>query len=382
MKWTNKGHEFDHIGKNFENVEHIYIYGCGFRGTELFNRMSYLDVVTGFIDARADEFPDGYMGKPVIPQHEFLKLKRKNIIVIFAMDNYANVKKTLICEGFSEGINLFDDRTFLEFYINIYYWYRHNKLWVGKITNIITTKCSLKCKHCSIIPLKKRLGILNKDYNEVMNELKLFFNIFDFIEYINIAGGETFLYPQLDDIINFFLENHADNFKTLIINTNGLFPPLKKELIKTMQKYCNRILVHYSDYTHALTSNQTQAINENIKYLKEAGIWIVHVISNNWSDFFYGINEEESDDELKAKYNNCNVPVMSRTIMLEHFAPCGRVLFDENTTGCLSIKNETNKVLFLEMGLGFSEKGYTEYCRNCAGHGVTYKNRVIPGVQL
>ena len=29
MKWKNKGHEFDHIGKKMGKHKKIYIYGCG-----------------------------------------------------------------------------------------------------------------------------------------------------------------------------------------------------------------------------------------------------------------------------------------------------------------------------------------------------------------
>ena len=34
MKWINKGHEFDEVGKRFENLKRIYLYGAGLYGKQ------------------------------------------------------------------------------------------------------------------------------------------------------------------------------------------------------------------------------------------------------------------------------------------------------------------------------------------------------------
>ena len=128
MKWEKKEREFDAIGKKFANVEKVFIYGCGYHGTGLAKKLTYCDDITGFVDIRAAEFPDGYLGKPVYHLNEFLKLCRKNLVVIVALEDYMHIIDMLTYEGFVEDENLFDYATFP---ISAYYLHRCTPVIVG-----------------------------------------------------------------------------------------------------------------------------------------------------------------------------------------------------------------------------------------------------------
>ncbi len=50
MKWSNKGHEFDLIGRKFKVNKKVFIYGAGECGKYLFNKLLFVNCVEGFID--------------------------------------------------------------------------------------------------------------------------------------------------------------------------------------------------------------------------------------------------------------------------------------------------------------------------------------------
>ena len=76
MKWTNIGHEFDPIGKNFKHHKMIYIYGAGEVGKVAYEELEFLNCVAGFIDNDKEKQKSGYLGKPVESVIEFSKNKK------------------------------------------------------------------------------------------------------------------------------------------------------------------------------------------------------------------------------------------------------------------------------------------------------------------
>ena len=42
MKWTNKGHQFDEIGKMLQNKRIFYIYGAGENGKHVLEHIKFL----------------------------------------------------------------------------------------------------------------------------------------------------------------------------------------------------------------------------------------------------------------------------------------------------------------------------------------------------
>ena len=88
MQWTNKGHQFDTLGKNFENKE-ILIYGAGFAGgifLENMRNMGLDGTIKGFVDRNATNIGE-YKGLPVYGiEKVFPKKSDKYIIVVAIID--------------------------------------------------------------------------------------------------------------------------------------------------------------------------------------------------------------------------------------------------------------------------------------------------------
>jgi organic radical activating enzyme len=385
MIWMNKGHEFDSIGKYFIDIEKVFIYGCGYHGTKLAKRLSYCDCVAGFVDRRFSEFPqEGYMGKPVYSQHEFLKLRRENIIVIIAMDNFMGIKKNLVFEGFVEGRNLFDVHTFINIYEKIYYLYRFGKLRADRLGNVVTSLCSLSCKYCNH-SLHSRAKREHMDYNDMIRQIDLTFKRFDFIDTYILIGGETFLYPKLYELIRYLMSEYSNHFDIVRIYTNGLFPILNKELIHILLD--ERIEILWSDYTNVLKDNSLIIkINQNIESLMDYGINVRRKSQDNWVDFSMGQKRQGTNDELKSIYNDCLgcLVIIEDSLQICQFAYIIKKHFMgiEEPFDSISLREESDKAIFLEMMLGFTDNGYARMCRYCAGFESVNNNLIKPGEQI
>ncbi|MDR0305572.1 MAG: 4Fe-4S cluster-binding domain-containing protein [Chitinispirillales bacterium] len=386
MKWANKGHEFDVIGEKFVNVDKIYIYGCGMRGKELAYKLSYCDCVTAFVDYKAANFPQGLMGKPVYSQQEFLSMNHENAIVIIAMADFVQVKKILIYAGFNEGTDLFDDKTFANVYLYIYYLYRFKKLYFDRMNLEVTNVCSLKCKHCvAYIPFLQHKG--HVDYSDLIKDIDTIFNNFDFLNSFDLVGGEPFLYPYLCDVIEYVFKNYSKKINFCRIFTNGVYSALSKETMQTL--FERKIIIEWSDYREGIKDEQTVSIiNKNIKGFNEHGINVSRRCLS-WSDYQHGQKRNELKEDLCTVYNNCYsrcshatgkilLPCLSSYVIHKDVMKIDEEKFND----FIVLDGESNKHVILESLLGYTESGYTEMCQYCGGSGPINNKIVVPGKQV
>lgn len=86
-------------------------------------------------------------------------------------------------------------------------------------TIILTDKCNLKCKHCSV----NNITAIVHPYNQVKNEMQTLYNMG--VRILFFCGGETFLWKDQDKTLR-DLVAEAKRMGFLIVNvvTNGTFP--------------------------------------------------------------------------------------------------------------------------------------------------------------
>lgn len=100
------------------------------------------------------------------------------------------------------------------------------------IALIITTRCSLRCKKCALgIPYFDDQK--HDDLDMILNELDSIFKIYDYVERIDISGGEPLLHPDILEIVK-HCSQHQIKFGSVRLITNGTILP-KAELLETMQ---------------------------------------------------------------------------------------------------------------------------------------------------
>lgn len=96
------------------------------------------------------------------------------------------------------------------------------KLVMDRVSCHVTAKCNLRCKKCAVyIPKIYELGNA-PEYciNEIKSSFDTYFKIVESVRLISLTGGETLLYPNLSELIEFILA-YEKKFSKLEVFTNG-----------------------------------------------------------------------------------------------------------------------------------------------------------------
>lgn len=143
-----------------------------------------------------------------------------------------------------------------------------DKLVFPVATFAINQKCTLKCRHCgqyiNHYPPEERI---NFTFERIKTDIDRIFDAVDAIGYVSIIGGEPFLHPALNDIIDHVLAK--PNFGVIGITTNGICDMKDKDIIKIRNRKTRLI---FSDYTATLSENQRNLFGKNVKKASEGGI--------------------------------------------------------------------------------------------------------------
>ena len=106
---------------------------------------------------------------------------------------------------------------------------------------LVTTYCNLNCRNCAdLIP--KRCSV-HYPLQDVIEDLTRILENVSAIEEVLVIGGETLLYPWLEEVIDFC--GKQEKIRKLIITTNGTIQP-KETVLQCLQK--NRVCMRVSGY--------------------------------------------------------------------------------------------------------------------------------------
>ena len=404
MKWTNKGHQYDEIGKHFVNVNRIYLYGASDRGIEALQQLSFTDIPIIFIDRSDEKQNQGFQGHKVISPAQFYREYNDiKSIVILTMDSYLRAKRNLLSMGLRDGIEVFDWKFFNEFYIHIYAMYRHEKLHITFTCEWITNKCTLTCKNC--VQFIDILPEISKTYEQVVNDIDTLFSTVDYLGTMYMQGGELTLHANCVDLINYVLDNYSSRFVDFYIFTNGVWPKSleRKSFFKALTR--PKAHIYWSDYSENVNDNIRAKIHENIESARQHGVDVLRFVPH-WIDIGDGNFEEHSEDWHIDRFNDCQVNFNAHDNKVarctQSYEWAQRVFgddylthieedwiylkFDDYTKAISDSDREKDKKLMhkrimLETYLGYTESGYTEMCAYCRGW-LGVNNTSIPaGVQ-
>lgn len=158
----------------------------------------------------------------------------------------------------------------------------------------ITTKCSLRCKHCSnLIPCYKK----GEDYdiNILIKSIKNFLKCINNIVYIRILGGEPFVSKNLYEVIKYLLK--SDKIQRIEIVTNGTIIPRDKKVINILRN--SKIIVCISQY-------EIVNYNKLVVFLEKNKIRYRIDKMSFWMSYGDVRKRNKSKRELTKQYNMCN----------------------------------------------------------------------------
>lgn len=158
----------------------------------------------------------------------------------------------------------------------------------------ITTRCSLRCKHCSnLIPCYKKQN--DYDVNIIIKSIKKFLECINNIVFIRILGGEPFLSNNLTKVIIELLK--SKKIQRIEVVTNGTIIPKDKKLINVLKD--ERIIVCISQYPIVDYNKLTIFLEKNnIKYRVDK--------MDFWMNYGNIEKRNKTKKQLIKQYKKCN----------------------------------------------------------------------------
>lgn len=175
----------------------------------------------------------------------------------------------------------------------------------------ITTRCTLNCAYCgTLMPEFKKRGLSKHiALEQIKEEIRAVFEIYDFIEDVTISGGEPLMHPELDEIINYCL-SFRKQYKNLRIFTNGTIVP-KDSLVDLIVENRNTLSLVIDDYGPTLSKQVTKIVNIMEQYGIHVRVNCYHGNEQHcggWID--YGspsTYRNYSAEYVQSMYQNCHV---------------------------------------------------------------------------
>ena len=242
-----------------------------------------------------------------------------------------------------------------------------NKVHIFQTDILVTERCNLNCSHCNMfIPHYENPN--HREVDVIINDIDLFFSKTDYVSILHLVGGEPFLYPNIDGVIQHILSNYIHKIDKFIITTNGTvsLKPTTNELLKH-----NNIILSVSDYSDKLDKlkNKVTRNIENFKFHK-----IKHYVRNEieWYDFGdLRIKKNRNTDDLINHFDSCTAPFRGLND--------GKFYYCHLNTSAVRTKifpiddndyiklDSISREDFIKFDLGYTELGYITFCDNCNG---------------
>jgi hypothetical protein len=245
----------------------------------------------------------------------------------------------------------------------------------------------LKCRHClNFNPFAKQFYV--RDWKELVRDVDLFFSCVDHIMLFHVSGGEPMLYKHTADLIEYIDTNYGDKIDTLRTVTNGTVVP-EDEVLERLSK-CN-VEITVDDYRDAVPKFRTQfeqLINKfeeyHIRYyVNKVGKWIdlapERTDYSSWTEIEMEQHRSacsQSWQELRAgKLYSCNYAA---------YATVAGIAGEQDVEETYSLKDFTpdKKKELVEFRLGYTSKGYTNFCKKCRGFTPENSCTEEPAVQM
>ena len=372
------------LRNNNPNIVKVLLYGAGYNGRQFLSALrsskygSRAIEVIGFVDKNTSLHGECVLGVKVFPPEHIAHLEF-DLIIITARIQY-DINKKLVDE-LGIPTNKIDNYTAIKLLKNMDNFLicqiPQNPLVIPFLVVCIGQACTLRCKDCAnFSPFAPKEHSVYP-VTSILDNLHII-TANSSIDLLHIQGGESFVYPYLDDILRFVIE--SANIRNCQIATNGtLLPKTDLNLLKS-----EKITVRVSNYP------SVKNIAEKLrKFLLDNGInHRIHdfvSFTGEWNDIG-GINLpcEQDDDAVQKRFDLC---AKNRCFTLENskISRCSRGVIAEAVQGFAS---KAGDYLIVNDSPDFKERlieyvtfpKFMEACRYCNGY--ANSKLIEPAVQL
>lgn len=383
MKWTNRGHEYDDMYKQIENKSVFYLFGAGDYGRQFVNIFSGEIEIKSFIDNGINKQGTNIMGLPCVALSAVELKPNEGIIVTMSQIARTVPIQQLLQLGYKRNVDFF----IIEEFISVYNVYKYNKVYFSSISFLPSTACNLKCRYClNFNPFAKRFYV--RQWEDLVEDIDLFFTCVDRIMLFHVSGGEPLLYAHTADIIEYIDRKYGDRIDTLRTVTNGTIVP-KDEVLEKLSR-CN-VEITVDDYREAVP-RFSERFDElcskldayHIKYyINKVDSWIdlapERTDYSEWSEVRLVTHREscsQSWQELRGgKIYSCNYAA---------YATVAGIAGKEDLEETYDLKkfSQERKKELVEFRLGYTMRGYTNFCKKCRGFTPENSEEVESAIQM
>jgi len=386
MKWTCKGHEYDSFYQHLNEKRAFYLFGAGHDGKTACDiiQRRYPVPVKGFVDNDPLKQGREYLGWPVYAWKD-LCLEDAGVVVTIASSLSRDLDAGLERMGLRKNRDFFHYEEFL----SVLAAYRYKELYLPSVSFLPTDRCNLRCRAClNFTPYIKRFQ--ERPWEEVKADLDLFFANVDFIGLFHISGGEPMLCSYIGKLVRYLSEHYGKQIYSLETVTNGTVLP-GQEFLDALRDCDIKITV--DDYREVLPEHH-ETFEKAVASLERAGGKEKVIVRkyDSWIDLapFSAEPDKLGPAALVQKYDACHVPWQEYRD--GRLSICNYASFAANAGIIPELREEEYFSLagydrshlkeLMEFRLGFSGKGYSEFCRRCAGFLEINPNIVRPAEQL
>jgi hypothetical protein len=400
MKWTNKGRQFDELGAVFMQNNRIVLIGSREDNINLYTKLSFLDVNITLYSVPYDPAFINRLSADQNALTEFLRSKSldtpgKTVVINYPNPSHVHEFIDVFTKTgkYQKNMNVFPVNDFMGYsgygYISIFSVYVKNIVYFPHICAVITTVCNLNCKYC----LNFQAFIKNQNHGnleEIKKDIDILFSHVDRIGRFHVSGGEPLLHPQLDEIVYYIHTRYGDRIECLMMTTNGKVIPSDHLCQVFRDCHCEIWPDNYLDGNPSLRPTYDQLIARIQKY----GVYRQAFGEKEFFIKIFPPSRSCSGDgkvALIAKFNECadhwrGVTLLHgqiRGCLYVSFAVTAGLVTEEESAGEFLDLNELgdspiDKRTIVEYRLGYSDKGYNEFCKWCDGRELADKTEKVP----
>ncbi len=372
MIWTHKGHEFDEIGAIFQKNSDLYIWGATAEAADFAVRARALELPVRIMEDNLRWRYSGWGGLDVVPPAQVLRAPEgKTILVALCGTAADDAFAQLEVAGFQRNVSYFQVDEFVEKWLSIYAVYVSGKVYFKDISFIPSTKCNLNCEKClNFTPFLKKME--DESLEELKKSVDLFFSRVDYIGLFHVSGGEPILYPHFEELLAYIDIRYRSQIHQIATTTNGTIE-FSDQVCRTLRRH--RIVLICDDYTDALPENR-DFFDALLTRLERKGISFYKNKAETWIDLAPERTDHSnmSREELIQHRSACALPFQEfhggrlYACNYAHYAEKARltVCGPDEYLDFASLTGDWQKEL-VEFRLGYTEKGYVEFCKHCAG---------------
>ena len=159
---------------------------------------------------------------------------------------------------------------------------------------LVTTYCNLNCRNCADLIPKRAHRHYKLD--DIISDLSAVLSKVDYIKEVLVIGGETLIYPQLSEVLDFCRSQRK--IGKLIITTNGVITPDIK-LIENFRK--NNVIIRLSGYPQHVVPDRERTLRN----YQNSDLEIEDLENMQWYDIGDFEHRHRTEDELKNVFRTC-----------------------------------------------------------------------------